>query len=41
MKWPSELFFITPDVISAIKIPSFQYFLYLQEQKKVTGGQIR
>ena len=29
---------ITPDVISVIKIPSFQYFLYLQEQKKVTGG---
>jgi len=26
---------ITPDVI---KMPSFQYFLYLQEQKKVTGG---
>jgi len=29
---------ITPDVISVIKMPSFQYFLYLQEQKKVTGG---
>ena len=29
---------ITPDVI---KMPSFQYFLYLREQKKVTGGQIR
>jgi len=29
---------ITRDVISAIKMPSFQYFLYLQEQKKVTGG---
>jgi len=27
--------YITPDVI---KIPSFQYFLYLREQKKVTGG---
>jgi hypothetical protein len=26
---------ITPDVI---KMPSFQYFLYLQEQKKFTGG---
>jgi hypothetical protein len=26
---------ITPDVI---KMPSFQYFLYLREQKKVTGG---
>jgi len=24
---------ITPDVISVIKMPSFQYFLYLQEQK--------
>jgi hypothetical protein len=29
---------ITPDVITAIKIPSFQYFLLLREQKKVTGG---
>ena len=29
---------IKPDVISVIKIPSFQYFLYLREQKKVTGG---
>ena len=26
---------ITPDII---KMPSFQYFLYLREQKKVTGG---
>jgi len=26
---------INPDVI---KIPSFQYFLYLREQKKFTGG---
>jgi len=26
---------IIPDVINAIKIPSFQYFLYLREQKKV------
>jgi hypothetical protein len=26
---------IIPDVI---KMPSFQYFLYLREQKKVTGG---
>jgi hypothetical protein len=25
-------------VINAIKMPSFQYFLYLQEYKKVTGG---
>jgi hypothetical protein len=25
---------ITPDLI---KMPSFQYFLYLKEQKKVTG----
>jgi hypothetical protein len=29
---------ITPDVISAIKIPSFKYYLYLWEQKRVTGG---
>jgi len=29
---------ITPDVINIIKMPSFQYFLYFQEQKKVTGG---
>jgi hypothetical protein len=29
---------ITPDVINVIKIPSFQYFLYLREQKKVTEG---
>ena len=28
---------ITPDVINVIKMPSFQYFLYLREQKKVTG----
>jgi len=26
---------IIPDVINAIKMPSFQYFLYLREQKKV------
>jgi len=25
---------ITPDVINVIKMPSFQYFLYLREQKK-------
>jgi len=25
---------ITPDVITVIKMPSFQYFLYLPEQKK-------
>jgi hypothetical protein len=30
--------FITPDVISVIKMPSFQFFLYLRGQKKVTGG---
>ena len=30
--------FIAPDVINVIKMPSFQYFLYLWEQKKVTGG---
>jgi len=29
---------ITPGVISVIKMPSVQYFLYLREQKKVTGG---
>ena len=29
---------ITPDVISVIKMPSFQYFLYLWEQKRVPGG---
>ena len=29
---------ITPDVINVIKMPSFQYFLYLREQKKFTGG---
>jgi len=29
---------ITLGVINVIKMPSFQYFLYLQEQKKVTGG---
>jgi hypothetical protein len=28
---------ITPDVINVIKMPSFQYFIYLREQKKVTG----
>jgi len=28
---------ITPDVINVIKMPSFQYFLYLREQKKFTG----
>ena len=29
---------ITPDVINVIKIASFQYFLYLREQKRVNGG---
>ena len=29
---------IIPGVISVIKMPYFQYFLYLREQKKVTGG---
>jgi len=29
---------IPPVVINVIKMPSFQYFLYLREQKKVTGG---
>jgi len=31
---------ITPDVINVIKIPSFQYLLYLREQKKVIGGDL-
>ena len=30
--------YITPDVINVINMPSFQYFLYLREQKKVNGG---
>ena len=29
---------ITPDIIIVIKMPSFQYFLYLREEKKVTGS---
>jgi len=29
---------ITLDVISVIKMPSFQCFLYLREQEKVIGG---
>jgi len=29
---------VTPDIINVIKMPSFQYFLYLRKQKKVTGG---
>jgi hypothetical protein len=29
---------VTPDAINVIKMPSFQYFLYLREQKKVIGG---
>jgi len=29
---------ITPDIINVIKMPSFQYFLYLRKQKKVIGG---
>jgi hypothetical protein len=29
---------ITPDVINVVKMPSFQYSLYLREQKKVIGG---
>ena len=31
---------ITPDVINVIKMPSFQYLLYLREQKKVIGGDL-
>ena len=30
--------YITPDVINVIKMPSFQYFLYLREQKKSYWG---
>ena len=29
---------IIPDVINVIKMPSFQYFLYLREHKKVIGS---
>jgi hypothetical protein len=29
---------ITPDVINVIKIPSFQYLLYIREQKEVNRG---
>jgi len=29
---------VISDVINVIKMPSFQYFLYLWEQKKVTGA---
>ena len=29
---------ITPDVINVVRMPSFQYFLYLWEQKKVIGS---
>ena len=32
---------IIPDVINVIKMPSLQYFLYLREQKKGIGCQIR
>jgi hypothetical protein len=28
---------INPDVISVIKMPSLQYFLYIREQKEVIG----
>jgi len=30
--------YIIPDVINVTKMPSFQYFLYLREQKKVNGA---
>ena len=30
--------YIISDVINVIKMVSFQYFLYIWEQKKVTGG---
>ena len=29
---------VTPDVINVIKMPSFQYFLYLREQKEKSLG---
>ena len=29
---------INPDIINVIKMPSFHYFLYLREQKKVLGA---
>jgi hypothetical protein len=29
---------INPDIINVIKMPSFQYFLYIRVQKKFTGG---
>jgi len=29
---------ITPDVINVIKMPSFEHFIYLREQKKVFGA---
>jgi hypothetical protein len=29
---------IIPDVINVIKMPPFQHFLYLLEQKNVIGG---
>jgi hypothetical protein len=29
---------IIPDIINVIKMPPFQHFLYLREQKKVIGG---
>jgi hypothetical protein len=31
---------ITPDVMNFIKIPSFQYFLYLRSRKKSLGAQL-
>jgi len=30
--------FIAPDDINVIKMPCFQYLLYLREEKKVIGG---
>ena len=29
---------INPDVVNVIKMPSFQYFLYLRERKKLLGA---
>jgi hypothetical protein len=29
---------ITPEVISVIKMPFFQYLIYLRKQKRVIGG---
>jgi hypothetical protein len=38
---PQSCLLITPDVFIVIKMPTFQYFLYIWEQKYVTGGQMQ